>query len=98
MSLTEYYSSEIDVVLSIIDSFYEFENNKERQEWERARFIAYMTIKPHDIKKKFKTPSDIIRFGWEQQKIENDIKDLKTKMETSRRREQSLFDKLMKKR
>ena len=98
MSLTEYYSSEIDVVLSIIDSFYEFENNKERQEWERARFISYMTIKPHDIKKKFKKPSDIIRFGWEQQKIENDIKDLKTKMETSRRREQSLFDKLMKKR
>lgn len=98
MSLTEYYSSEIDVVLSIIDSFYEFENNKERQEWERARFIAYMTIKPHDSKRKFKKPSDIIRFGWEQQKIENDIKDLKTKMETSRRREQSLFDKLMKKR
>ena len=35
MSLTEYYDSEIEVVLSIIDSFYTFENNKERQEWER---------------------------------------------------------------
>ena len=95
MSLTEYYSSEIDVVLSIIDSFYEFENNKERQEWERARFIAYMTIKPHDIKKKFKKPSDIIRLGWEQQKIENEIKDLKTKMELSRKNEQALYNKLM---
>lgn len=96
MSLFEYYASEIDVVLSIIDSFYQFENNKEQQEWERTRFLAFMTVKPHDVKKKFKKPSDIIKFGWEQQKLENDIKDLKIKMELSRRREQSLYNKLMK--
>ena len=73
MSLSEYYSSEIKVVLSIMDSFYEFENNKERQEWERARFIAFMTVKPHDTKKKFKKPSDLIKFDWEQQHLEKDI-------------------------
>ena len=97
MSLSEYYSSEIEVVLSIMDSFYEFENNKERQEWERARFIAFMTIKPHDTKKKFKKPSDLIKFGWEQQQLEKDIKDLKHKMKQSRKFENELYKKLMKK-
>lgn len=96
MSLTEYYNSEIEVVLSIIDSFYTFENNKEQQEWERARFVAFMTIKPHDSKKKFKKPSDLIKFDWEQRRLEQDIKDLKRKIKQSRRREQFLFDKLMK--
>ena len=97
MSLSEYYSSEIEVVLSIMDSFYEFENNKERQEWERARFIAFMTVKPHDTKKKFKMPSDLIKFGWEQQQLEKDIKDLKHKMKQSRKFENELYKKLMKK-
>lgn len=96
MSLSEYYSSEIEVVLSIMDSFYEFENNKERQEWERARFIAFMTVKPHDTKKKFKKPSDLIKFGWEQQQLEKDINDLKHKMKRSRRMETDLYKKLMK--
>jgi hypothetical protein len=96
MSLTEYYDSEIEVVLSIIDSFYTFENNKEQQEWERARFVAFMTIKPHDSKKKFKKPSDLIKFDWEQRQLEQDIKDLKRKIKQSRRREQFLFDKLIK--
>lgn len=96
MSLSEYYSSEIEVVLSIMDSFYEFENNKERQEWERARFIAFMTIKPHDTKKKFKKPSDLIKFGWEQQQLEKDINDLKRKMKRSRKMETDLYKKLMK--
>jgi tRNA(Leu) C34 or U34 (ribose-2'-O)-methylase TrmL len=97
MSLSEYYSSEIEVVLSIMDSFYEFENNKERQEWERARFIAFMTVKPHDTKKKFKKPSDLIKFGWEQQQLEKDIKDLKHKMKQSRKFENELYKKLMRK-
>ena len=96
MSLSEYYSSEIEVVLSIMDSFYEFENNKERQEWERARFIAFMTIKPHDMKKKFKKPSDLIKFDWEQRQLEKDINDLKHKMKRSRRMETDLYKKLMK--
>jgi pyruvate/2-oxoacid:ferredoxin oxidoreductase beta subunit len=96
MSLSEYYSSEIEVVLSIMDSFYEFENNKERQEWERARFIAFMTVKPHDTKKKFKKPSDLIKFDWEQQQLEKDIDDLKRKMKRSRRMETDLYKKLMK--
>ena len=95
MSLTEYYDSEIEVVLSIIDSFYTFENNKEQQ-GERARFVAFMTIKPHDSKKKFKKPSDLIKFDWEQRQLEQDIKDLKRKIKQSRRREQFLFDKLIK--
>jgi hypothetical protein len=96
MSLSDYYSSNIEVVLSIIDSFYAFQNSKEQQEWERARFVAFMTIKPHDSKKKFKKPSDLIKFDWEQRQLEQDIKDLKSKIKRARRNEQSLFDKLMK--
>ena len=96
MSLSDYYSSNIEVVLSIIDSFYAFQNSKEQQEWERARFVAFMTIKPHDSKKKFKKPSDLIKFDWEQRQLEQDIKDLKSKIKRARRNEQFLFDKLMK--
>jgi hypothetical protein len=96
MSLSDYYSSSIEVVLSIIDSFYVFQNSKEQQEWERARFVAFMTIKPHDSKKKFKKPSDLIKFDWEQRQLEQDIKDLKSKIKRARRNEQFLFNKLMK--
>jgi hypothetical protein len=96
MSLSDYYSSSIEVVLSIIDSFYAFQNSKEQQDWERARFVAFMTIKPHDAKKKFKKPSDLIKFDWEQRQLEQDIKDLKSKIKRARRNEQFLFDKLMK--
>ena len=96
MSFSDYYSSSIEVVLSIIDSFYAFQNSKEQQEWERARFVAFMTIKPHDTRKKFKKPSDLIKFDWEQRQLEQDIKDLKSKIKRARRNEQSLFDKLMK--
>ena len=96
MSLSDYYSSSIEVVLSIIDSFYAFQNSKEQQDWERARFVAFMTIKPHDSKKKFKKPSDLIKFDWEQRQLEQDIKDLKSKIKRARKNEQFLFDKLMK--
>ena len=96
MSLSDYYSSSIEVVLSIIDSFYAFQNSKEQQDWERARFVAFMTIKPHDSKKKFKKPSDLIKFEWEHRQLEQDIKDLKSKIKRARRNEQFLFDKLMK--
>ena len=96
MSLSDYYSSSIEVVLSIIDSFYAFQNSKEQQDWERARFVAFMTIKPHDTKKKFKKPSDLIKFDWEHRQLEQDIKDLKSKIKRARRNEQFLFDKLMK--
>lgn len=96
MSLSDYYSSSIEVVLSIIDSFYAFQNSKEQQDWERARFVAFMTIKPHDTKKKFKKPSDLIKFDWEHRQLEQDIKDLKSKIKRARRSEQFLFDKLMK--
>jgi hypothetical protein len=65
MSRTEFYAAELGEVLCVMNSFYELQEQRERQEWERMRMLAYMNMKPHDTKKRIKKPADILPFPWE---------------------------------
>jgi len=48
--------------------FYELEENRQRQHWERTRWAAMITIQPHVKKGSVKKPTDIATFPWEEQK------------------------------
>ena len=48
--------------------FYELEEQRQRQEWERTRWLAMLTITPHVKKGSIKNATDIARFPWEQEK------------------------------
>ena len=96
MSLSEYYESDLETVLDIVQSFYEFQNNKEQQEWERTRFVSFMTIKPHDSKKRLKKPSDLIKFKWELEQANTDKLELKEKIKTGQKKGFELYTRLKK--
>lgn len=92
--MTEYYQSELHTILEIIDSFYELQNNKERQDWERTRFVAFMTLKPHDNKRQLKKPSDLIKFEWEKRLIDKQKQHLKDKIRLSNKRGVEMYKRL----
>jgi len=48
--------------------FYELEEQRQRQEWERTRWLAMINITPHVKKGTVKKPQDITLFPWEEEK------------------------------
>jgi len=51
-----------------ITGYYDAHNAVQRQEWERTRWLAMITITPHVKKGSIKKPQDITRFPWEEEK------------------------------
>jgi len=45
--------------------FFELKNSEYKSEWERARFVAFYTLAPHDVKRRLHSYQDLIRFPWE---------------------------------
>ena len=45
--------------------FFENEQSDSQQRWETARFTGWCAIAPHDIKRRMKSPKDLIKFEWE---------------------------------
>ena len=72
MSRSEFYAAELGEVLCVMNSFYQLQEQKEQQDWERIRFLAYVNMKPHDTKKRIKKPADILPFPWESSSISSD--------------------------
>lgn len=82
MSIGDFYAAELGEVLCVVHAFYNLQEQKERAEWERTRFLAYVGAKPHDSKKRIKKPSDLLPFPWENQKTDaNEAKDFLAKAE-----------------
>jgi hypothetical protein len=50
---------------NIIDGFYELEQLRQQQEWERTRWLAAVMLSPHAKKGKTIKPTDLIKFDWE---------------------------------
>jgi hypothetical protein len=46
--------------------FSESENEREQCEWERARWIAFLTLQPYDVKRRINRVTDIAVFDWEE--------------------------------
>jgi len=55
--------------------FFEVEEAKMRGEWERARWMAYVFLKPHDTKKNLHSVTDLVKFSWEKVEDGSDLLD-----------------------
>ena len=64
---------------------FEGEEQRERQEWERTRWMAFLMMQMHPyMKKKPNTPQEMIRFPWEGEK-QKQIEGWQTSEEESQR-------------
>lgn len=82
MSIGDFYAASLGEVLCVVRAFYDLQEQKEQNAWERARFVAYVSAKPHDSKKRIKKPSDLLPFPWEKTSISaDDAKDFLAKAE-----------------
>lgn len=58
--------------------FFDMEEAKMRGEWERARWMAYVFLKPHDTKKNLHSVTDLVKFSWEKVEDGSDLLDDET--------------------
>ena len=56
-----------------MDGFYELENNRQRQHWERSRWQTTLLLNIQLSKGKSIKPTDLIKFDWDDK--EKDVKD-----------------------
>ena len=54
---------------------YEYENSKEKREWERIRWLACVLMQPHKKKGTTLNPIDLMRFEWEKPKQKVDLEE-----------------------
>lgn len=47
------------------DAFFELEETRERQQWERQRWLATVLLQPHAKKGATLKPTDITKFPWD---------------------------------
>lgn len=65
MSQAEFWSSTIRQVLDITSARMQAEQDRERGQWERARWLGTVILQPHLQKGKTLKPTDLIKFEWE---------------------------------
>tara|TARA_R100001244_G_scaffold126111_1_gene96414 strand:- start:3580 stop:3855 length:276 start_codon:yes stop_codon:yes gene_type:complete len=71
-----------------LDGFYELENMRQRQEWERVRWQTTLLLNIQLPKNKTLKPKDLMDFDWEKKTDEVDFKKLKTKAEYIKKMEE----------
>ena len=62
----DFCNLEQDELTAICDSWNEVYEHKTRDEWERMRMLATISIQPHV--RKHMTPKDLLPFPWEEEK------------------------------
>jgi len=65
----EYFLDEMsqDEIIAIYKARYEFDNNEEKSNWEKTRDICYYAFIAMQGNERYKKPSDLFKFPWEQQ-------------------------------
>lgn len=48
-----------------VDAIFNAKINERKDEWERTRFLAYITVAPHS--KKGLKPRDVMEFAWDKE-------------------------------
>ena len=66
-----------------VDGFYEFENMRQRSDWERTRWSTCLLLNIHLGKGKSLKPTDLVVFDWEKDEVKKkiDFKALKERAE-----------------
>ena len=71
-----------------MDGFYELENQRQRQEWERIRWQTTYLLNIQLPKRKTLKPKDLIEFDWDDKKSEVDFEKLKARAEYIKKMEE----------
>ena len=64
-----------------VEGFYELENLRQRNDWERTRWSTCILLNIQIEKGKKVKPTDLIEFEWDKKDIKKDIETLKNKAE-----------------
>ena len=65
LSPAAFYSMEFQDFLLAAEGFMDLEENRERQQWERQRWLAAIMLQPHAKKNTTIKPTDICKFPWD---------------------------------
>lgn len=89
--MAEYYGCYLTEVISVIDAFYELEDNRYRQAWEQARLTAFYSANSMFFKKPIKKQTDLLKLKWDKQRQKTAASDLKRRIEIDRERQLDLL-------
>lgn len=65
-SETQFWDSTLRALFNAVEGWTDLEESRQRQEWERMRLLAWITIKPHVKAGTLKKPGDLIPFEWDE--------------------------------
>lgn len=63
--MNDFWSLELRAVNDIIEQRAKAETDKNRDTWERARWLAAISLQPHAKKGATIKPTDLIKFDWD---------------------------------
>ena len=81
MNVNDFYDMLPREFWNKLDGFYELENLREKQCWERERWSTCLLLNIQLGKGKRLKPTDLIEFEWDKKKDKKDIEELKNKAE-----------------
>ncbi len=88
MRVDEFYDMLPKFFWNKMDGFYELENMRQRQEWERIRWQTTLLLNIQLPKNKTMKPTDLIKFDWDSNGKEVDFEELKKKAEFIKKMEE----------
>ena len=88
MQVDEFYDMLPKFFWNKMDGFYELENMRQRQEWERTRWQTTLLLNIQLPKNKTVKPTDLIKFDWDSKGKEVDFEELKKKAEFIKKMEE----------
>lgn len=65
MSYSDFLKLDADAFFEITKAYYDKEEARKKEEWERTRMLASVTIQPHY--KETISPRDVMRFVWDKE-------------------------------
>ena len=88
MNVDDFYDMLPREFWNIVDGFYELENMRQRNDWERTRWSTCLLLNIQIAKGKRIKPTDLIRFEWDKDEKKIDFEDLKNKAELYKKLEE----------
>ena len=88
MQVDEFYDMLPKFFWNKMDGFYELENMRQRQEWERVRWQTTLLLNIQLPKNKTVKPTDLMKFDWDSKGKDVDFEELKKKAEFIKKMEE----------
>jgi len=89
MGVDEFYDMLPREFWNKVDGFYELENLRQRNDWERTRWSTCLLLNIQLPKHKTIKPTELIEFQWDEKKKDIDFKKLKERAEYIKKMEEN---------